>query len=261
MTGTAYPKLAANDVHYVSAKVIDINEKWILAGKKCENYTLFAVERGEMRVSSSSGAITVSASQALFLTPDTRIRSAHSGETGVRFFFAELSLERAHPLSPGLNTVSGFGFEILSRLTRTSAENEKVLADALVFSLLCEMKKAPATGQEREHAIVLHELECNGFAEIDIDGLAKTTGVSKAKLLKAFTELTGRTPKAYANEKRVEYSRTLLAHSAFTVSKIAELVGFDDANLFTKFFTYHMGVTPSDYRRVLNSIPARSKRG
>ena len=258
---TIQPALTANDVRYVSANVIDISEKWIHAGKKCKNYTLFAVERGEIRVSTSTGAITVSAAQALLLAPGTRIRSAHSGDTGVRFFCAELLLESVHMGALSLHLVSDFGFEILSRLVRISAESEKTFADALLFSLLCEVKKVPSTGQERERAIVLHELERNGFAEIDIDGLAKTTGVSKAKLLKAFAELTGRTPKAYANEMRVEYSRTLLAHSAFTVSKIAELVGFDDANLFTKFFTYHMGVTPSDYRRVLNSIPARSKRG
>ena len=248
-----------DSVRYVSASVIDVNEKWLHAAKRCERYTLLAIQRGEMRGYTSVGTLTVGTSQALLLSPMTRIRSAYSQDFGVRFFCAELELAQDFLEAMTLYSLSAFDFELLNKLVKTSSENEQSLADALLFSLLCDMKKAPVSEQESAQ-IIAKALESDSFAEIDIDKLADKTGVSKARLLKAFGEITGKSPKAYANEKRVAHARTLLTYSAFTVSKIASLLNFDDANLFTKFFTYHTGVTPSDYRRALNNIPARSKR-
>ena len=244
-------------VRFLGANVIDINEKWIHAGKKCEHYMLFAVERGEMRVYTSAGTRTVSAAQALLLSPSTRIRSAYSQDSGVRFFCMEFDLARDFAEAITVCNLSEFDFEILKRLVKINSENKQKLADALLFSLLCDMKKAPASEQESEQ-IIEKALDSDTFAECDIEKLAAQTGLSKARLLRAFTEVTGRTPKAYANERRVEYACRLLELSAFPISKIAELAGFEDANLFTKFFTYHKGITPSDYRRALNNIPARS---
>jgi len=92
-------------------------------------------------------------------------------------------------------------------------------------------------------------IEDNLTRDFDFDDLQKALGLDRSHISRVFSKAVGKTLKAYVNERRVALACDMLATSSFDINKIASLMGFEESNLFTKFFTYHTGITPSDYRR------------
>ena len=55
--------------------------------------------------------------------------------------------------------------------------------------------------------------------------------------------------KEYLNKEKIELSKRLLQTSELSITAIAKMLGWDEMNLFVKFFKYHEGTTPSQYRQ------------
>ena len=53
----------------------------------------------------------------------------------------------------------------------------------------------------------------------------------------------------YIINVRLNAAKALLSSSAYTVNEISEQLGCENANRFTKFFKYHTGISPQEYRK------------
>ena len=97
--------------------------------------------------------------------------------------------------------------------------------------------------------------------EFDIDTLAERTGLSRAHFFTLFQRDTQVTPLVYANVLRFEAAIGRLTQGREPVGDVAHDLGFSAPGHFSRFFRQHLGITPSDYRRVVNLFeppPARS---
>ena len=56
---------------------------------------------------------------------------------------------------------------------------------------------------------------------------------------------------ALAHERMLQDARRQLAHSNLAVAEIADLLGFEDAAYFSRFFARRCGLSPSAYRGAL----------
>lgn len=88
--------------------------------------------------------------------------------------------------------------------------------------------------------------------EFDMDGLAAATGLSRAHFFTLFQRDTQVTPLVYANVLRFEAAVQRLTQSADALGDVAHDLGFSAPSHFSRFFRSHLGITPSDYRRVVN---------
>lgn len=88
--------------------------------------------------------------------------------------------------------------------------------------------------------------------DFDIDGLAAATGLSRAHFFTLFQRDTQVTPLVYANVLRFEAAVRRLTQSADALGDVAHDLGFSAPSHFSRFFRSHLGITPSDYRRVVN---------
>jgi len=88
--------------------------------------------------------------------------------------------------------------------------------------------------------------------ELDIDALAVRAGVSRAHFFALFQRDTQVTPLVYANVLRFEAAVERLTHSNESLGELAHDLGFSAPGHFSRFFRQHLGITPSDYRRVVN---------
>jgi AraC-like DNA-binding protein len=50
-------------------------------------------------------------------------------------------------------------------------------------------------------------------------------------------------------DRRMDRAKNLLRRSAFSVTQIANQIGFHEASSFTRAYRQFAGVTPSEYRR------------
>jgi len=93
------------------------------------------------------------------------------------------------------------------------------------------------------------DLADRAYAEpIDLDGLARSAGVSKFHFLRCFAATYGKTPAAYVTERRVERAQDLLRSTNLTVTEVCMLVGYSSLGSFSAKFRQLVGMTPSAYQ-------------
>ena len=86
--------------------------------------------------------------------------------------------------------------------------------------------------------------------EVEIDWLARESGLSRPHFFKLFKKQMGITPNLYLNTLRAEQAIDDLMATNKSVTDIGYDLGFSSQASFTRFFTSNVGIPPSDYRRV-----------
>ncbi|MBE0488566.1 MAG: AraC family transcriptional regulator [Halomonas sp.] len=85
--------------------------------------------------------------------------------------------------------------------------------------------------------------------EIRVEQLAELCALSVGHFHSRFREMTGATPQAYVQQRRLRHARTLVCHSDLSLGHVASLVGFRDQGSFSRAYRHHFGTTPSIDRR------------
>ena len=86
--------------------------------------------------------------------------------------------------------------------------------------------------------------------EMEMDELARQSGLSRPHFFKLFKKQMGITPNLYLSTLRTEQAIEDLMSSNKTVTDISYDLGFSSQASFTRFFSSNVGIPPSDYRRV-----------
>ncbi|WP_404456417.1 helix-turn-helix domain-containing protein [Oceanobacillus kapialis] len=63
-----------------------------------------------------------------------------------------------------------------------------------------------------------------------------------------FKKKTGKSPKAYIAELRLNEAKRQLRGTGQTITRISEEIGFENASSFTRWFTKKVGTSPQNYR-------------
>lgn len=104
----------------------------------------------------------------------------------------------------------------------------------------------------------LHDLidwiENSYSSNIDLNDLAKVSGMSSKYLCHFFKLYTSHTPIDYVNFYRIECACNDLQTSNFSITDIAFRCGFNDLSYFIKTFKKYKGISPKQYKKqVANS--------
>lgn len=95
----------------------------------------------------------------------------------------------------------------------------------------------------------LHFLNLHYREKISIEQLAKLCNMSRASFFTRFRKMTGYSPLAYQQEKRLEAAEKLLRTTKRDLGEIADHCGFSDSNYFSKLFSRKFGISPGKFRR------------
>lgn len=88
---------------------------------------------------------------------------------------------------------------------------------------------------------------------ITVDILAQQLGISRGYLNTLFRQKTGKSIYQYLLEHRIRMAGELLRMTDKPVKRIALEVGFCDPMYFSRIFRKHVGITPSEHRRLTNA--------
>lgn len=84
--------------------------------------------------------------------------------------------------------------------------------------------------------------------------LAEMCYMSEEHFCRLFKRTVGKTVTGFLMEYRIEKASVLLRKTEESVTEVADSVGFDDVNYFSRSFKRIKGVTPSAYRRVKSGV-------
>ncbi|WP_256757029.1 AraC family transcriptional regulator [Cohnella sp. WQ 127256] len=97
---------------------------------------------------------------------------------------------------------------------------------------------------------LIRYLESHYSDKLSIEQAAKYVNLSSFHFCKTFKKITGRTFIEYVNLYRMNEADRLLLESTLSVTEIAERIGCDNPNYFTKLFKRYKGMTPSQWRKM-----------
>jgi AraC-like DNA-binding protein len=123
-----------------------------------------------------------------------------------------------------------------------------VLANDKLADAGRQIRMPPNTvNQYVRHAV--HIIQNSVSAPLNIVEIAAQLGIDPSYFSRIFKKTFGTSPAVYIQNYRLAVAQGLLYRTSMSVKEIAYRVGFDDASYFTRCFTRHYGVTPSQSRQ------------
>lgn len=124
-------------------------------------------------------------------------------------------------------------------------------ADALCRVLLCELEHQGRGEGDEAGALasrVREWIRINTDKELEVSDIAAHFGYHADYLSRVFCKAYGHGLKAEINASRMRNIKRLLLESDLTLYEIADRSGISDYKLFLKFFKYHEGMSPTEFR-------------
>ncbi|HIR56672.1 MAG TPA: helix-turn-helix transcriptional regulator [Candidatus Gallacutalibacter pullicola] len=196
-------------------------------------------------------------------SPDTPLEYIVLGIDGVDFHFENEGQNsyRKFSNSAGVPEMTFF-LETMVREAEGRAANYEAICQGILDAFLAKLTQVeaisftPSSGKRssRECAIVKRYIDNNYQENITLDSLAEMTHVSKYYLVHSFHRENGISPITYLIKRRIRESKYLLQNTDYTLSQIAQMLGFSSQSYFSQSFKRQELVSPKEYRK-------RSKRG
>ena len=75
-------------------------------------------------------------------------------------------------------------------------------------------------------------------------------GLSNCWFIQCFKEITGSSPLQYILKLRISNAQSLLENTDYTITEIANMVGYTNSLYFSRLFHKYIGMSPKEYRKV-----------
>jgi len=82
-----------------------------------------------------------------------------------------------------------------------------------------------------------------------IDEVARRVGLSRSRFFEQFRRCVGVSPQHYLDCARMTIATRWLSTNNRPLTELSDELGFGNQSNFTRFFTQHIGVSPSEFRR------------
>lgn len=188
-----------------------------------------------------------------FFPPELRYRRRSKRDRMIVIHF--LVENRA---SYGLEVLHDFAFDVMKplfteifKVWNERQSGYRLQATAILYQIFAEIYRRTDRGEKLSRVTA----EAIGYISahladnsLSVALLAERAHMSETYFRKLFSADTGRTPKKYINDLRLERACSLLDTGCFTVAAIAERTGFSDPKNFSTAFRKAFGCPPSAYR-------------
>ena len=139
----------------------------------------------------------------------------------------------------------------LVRVTESPSYPSEV-TDCYVRLLLSEIKAFSKKDKGSAYpvcGIIAEWIRNNSGRKIDVEEISKVFGYNRDYISRAFKRNFGISLKEYIDAERMKYIKGLLSATSYPLKQIAQMTGFQNYKAFLKFFSYHCGETPNEYRK------------
>lgn len=95
-------------------------------------------------------------------------------------------------------------------------------------------------------------LEQNLTQDLDMNEVARAASLSPFYLTRIFKQRFGVPPYRYLINLRIDYASELLRDSSLSVTQVCHRSGFNSLSHFITTFRLHTGMSPTQYRRMVD---------
>ncbi|MCJ2179298.1 AraC family transcriptional regulator [Novosphingobium album (ex Hu et al. 2023)] len=145
--------------------------------------------------------------------------------------------------------LSGMGAGSAALLTRIA---ETLLIAALRADPGCRRILSAETRDPIEDALQL--IVASPAQAWTVESLARSVGMGRSNFAAHFTQAVGKAPMEVVAERRMEHAASLLRQGRMKVAEIAEMAGYGSEAAFSRRFSRHFGITPSQMREEARAV-------
>ncbi|MFI8687822.1 helix-turn-helix domain-containing protein [Rossellomorea sp. NPDC077527] len=178
--------------------------------------------------------------------------------------------ERTYPITPSLTKQLHKTKALHSHLDHTLWEEQyHVLMENLLISHFQQLNeigsihavKSSTREELYRRMTVAHEyIRAYYDRSLTLEEISKIACLSPNHLIRAYSQLYGKTPHRHISEFRIEKAKGLLKDTELSMTVIAFEIGFENPSSFTKIFKQYNGISPTLYRKkvILEKNPITS---
>jgi len=136
------------------------------------------------------------------------------------------------------------------------------VTNRLLYVLLMELTSQCRISSHDESALawrIREWIRINSDRLVSAPETADHFGYNEDYISRLMRRYYGSGLKAMISEFKVNHIKVMLLETELTLAEIADAAGFSDYKLFLKFFKYHAGMTPSEFRKVYYAIHTNNR--
>lgn len=163
-----------------------------------------------------------------------------------------------HGMVPNINTTLDI-FRRIENMFNIGSDSSKMVSRGifleLLLNLICPENEARQGADAREMLASKIRRQLGIFADklpgdaASIQGFLQKSGLSYAHQCRVFKQCYGIPPLQYVTELRITRAKNLLRDTDYSVSAIAQMIGFDNLSYFARIFKNSTGLTAQEYRK------------
>lgn len=176
----------------------------------------------------------------------------------------QISLEEAQlpvpavQLSPN-HKLLGNQFKEISHHWAQPPVGNSLICRGLFLQLLHQIISSQPAGPGTQQAMTavqatLDVIHAQYAGSLLVRDLAEMAGLSSDYYTRLFRQMTGMTPQKYISYYRISVAKDLLVDPENKISTIAGKVGYEDEFFFSRMFKKQVGISPTAFRHLMDSI-------
>lgn len=242
--------------------LFSVKEEWIHPDRVIDSYELIYTLNGNFRIKEDDEIYELKPKSILLLEPGKRHCGLEKSKGEVKFYWMHFYCDDFSSLGLGkYYTSSEFDGEtnIFRELMSMEKNGIPELRDIKLAEILYRLSHLGRCVTPKLVSEVVEYIRINSNRALDGREIAREFNYSMEHLSRLVKKHVGMSLRALINDMRVKLVKTYLCNSNFTVKQIASTLAFEDENSFVKFFKYHVGFSPSYYRKQNNDIHMNKK--
>ena len=237
-------------------KIITKNNQWTYPARLTEHFMLILPVTGSLSTTVGQQENTIRQNELLTIADGQRLSMRPLDADGCDFYLLEFDCSDFlfYPLSHGFLITEMLPDieEQFAHLYQTmlGSPNLTYPCDAQVLLLLYEISRRAQIDSAKQHLFndICHYLRQHSHEDITAESLGIALHYHPDHLNRIVKECEGITLRQLLIREKLATAKNLLISTDYPITKIADLLHFPSTNGFLKFFKYHIGITPSDYR-------------
>lgn len=249
-------------IHYIYAGKFTSRGQWLHPTRIIDSYELIIVTEGRFSLYEGESVYPLEEGSVLLLKPSVEHGGVEATDSKISFYW--LHFKGVDPIDEGLmakhfSLREPYHASLLCRqLIHYASEGfEQSVLDSLLYVLLSELSSQSHPLDDSENALVLRIREwirINSDRPLNAPEVAEHFGYNEDYVTRLFKKRYGVGLKSVINELKLNHIKRLLLEAELPLTEIALRVGFSDYKLFLKFFKYHEGLTPSEFKAAYYSL-------
>ncbi len=239
-----------DDICFESCGQFVSRGEWIHPRRIGNSYEIILVLSGKVFIAEEDESFVLEKNDLLIFSPEKEHFGYRSSKDvsffWLHFYWDARLLEKHFSFSDTAQLVSLFRMLLHSKNTPFYPRSSVEYLTRLIINEISFLSKKVEKSDNAAYKAAEY-VTSNLRLRLTVADVAVHLGYNPDYLCRLFNRVFGTNLKKFIADETVKKAKNILNEGGKTPGKAAEELGFENENLFSKFFKYHEGVTPSQY--------------